>query len=132
MKLFLSFLFLWVSITGSVAQEVENEAMSDAIEKMFSKSDYLSLGKIFATTVQLELPKHTGQWSSVQTMYIVKEFFETFPVKFFEVLQFGTNMSNNTFLAGTYITETVIFDVYIVFKEENSKLCVYKLNIREQ
>jgi hypothetical protein len=132
MKLFLSFVFLWISIASSVAQEDDNENVVNVIEKIFSKSDHLSLGKMFASTVQLDLPKHTGQWSSIQAMYIVKDFFDNYPVSFFEVLQFGTNMSNNTFLAGTYTTETAIFDVYIVFKEENNKFYVYKLNIREQ
>ena len=131
MKLFLSFVFLWVSITSSVAQKSDNESIVNAIEKIFSKSDHISLGKMCTSTVQLDLPKHTGQWSSTQAMYIVKEFFDNYPVKSFEVLQFGTNLSNNTFLAGVYKTLAAVFDVYIVFKEENNKLCVYKLNIRE-
>jgi len=99
---------------------------------VFSKADHVRLGKIFASTVQLDLLKYTGQWSSTQAMYIVKEFFDNHPVKSFEVLQFGTNLSNNTFLAGVYKTKSATFDVYIVFKEENSKLYVYKLNIKEQ
>jgi len=132
MKLFLSFIFFLVSISVTFAQEGDSENVSDAIERIFSKSDHLTLGKMFSTTVHLDLPKHTGQWSSTQAMYMVKEFFDNNPIKLFEVLQYGTNMSNNTFLAGTYTTITTIFDVYIVFKEENNKLCVYKLNIREQ
>ncbi|MCL2041744.1 MAG: DUF4783 domain-containing protein [Bacteroidales bacterium] len=131
MKVFL-FLFLWMNLTGFVAQNSDNEVISNDIETIFSTSDHISFGKIFASTVQLDLPKYTGQWSSSQSMYIVKEFFENYPVKSFEVIQFGTNRSKNTFLAGIYKTETTTFDVYIVFKEESSKLCVYKLNIREQ
>ena len=132
MKLFLSFVFLWMGITDFVVQSNENEAIINSIEKIFSKSDHISLNKMFASTIQLDLPKYTGQWSSIQAMYIVKEFFDNYPVKSFEVLQFGTNMSKNTFLAGEYKSESVTFDVYIVLKEENSKLCIYKLNIREQ
>ena len=133
MKLFLSFIFLWGSLTGSFSQDVQNETIADDVEQIFLKSDHLRLGKMFASTVQLDLLKNTGQWSSTQAMYVVKEFFENYPVKSFDVLQFGKNKSNNTFLAGVYTTvESAIFDVYIVFKEENSKLCVYKLNIKEQ
>jgi len=132
MRLLLSFIFLWGSITHSFSQVADNENVASDIEKVFLKADYIHLGKIFASTVQLDLLKYTGQWSSTQSMYIVKEFFDNHPVKSFEVLQFGTNMSNNTFLAGVYHSETTIFDVYIVFKEEVGKLYVYKLNIREQ
>ena len=132
MRLFLSFVFLWGGITHSFSQVTDNECIVKDIESIFLKTDHIRLGKIFTSTVQLDLPKYTGQWSSTQAMYIVKEFFDNHPVKFFEVIQFGTNKSNNTFLAGVYKTESVIFDIYIVFKEENSKICVYKLNIREQ
>jgi len=132
MKFFLSFIFLWGSIVHSVAQSNDNEDIKNAVETVFSKADHIRLGKMFTSTVQLDLPKYTGQWSSSQAMYIVKEFFDNYPIKSFETLQFGTNKSNNTFFAGIYKTETAIFDIYIVFKEENSKLCVYKLNIREQ
>jgi len=131
MKVFL-FVFLWMGLTGFVAQDSDKESIANDIETIFSTSDHISFGKMFASTVQLDLPKYTGQWSSSQSMYIVKEFFDNYPVKSFEVIQFGTNRSKNTFLAGIYKTETATFDVYIVFKEENSKLCVYKLNIREQ
>jgi hypothetical protein len=125
-------MFLWGSLTGIAVQTDDNESVKNEIEKIFSEADHLSLGKMLASTVQLDLPKNTGQWSSTQAMYIVKKFFDDFPVKFFEVLQFGVNKSNNTYLAGTYTSETATFDVYIVFKEENNKLCIYKLNIREQ
>jgi len=132
MRVCLLFVFLWVGITSSVAQSNDIESVADDVEKIFSTSDHISFGKIFASTVQLDLPKYTGQWSSSQSMYIIKEFFDNYPVKSFEVLQFGNNRTNNAFLAGVYKTGTAIFDVYIVFKEENSKLWVYKLNIREQ
>jgi len=121
-----------MGVTSSVAQSNDIESVADDIEKIFSTSDHISFGKMFASTVQLDLPKYTGQWSSSQSMYIVKEFFDSYPVKSFEVLQFGNNRSNNAFLAGIYKTESTTFDVYIVFKEENNKLQVYKLNIREQ
>jgi hypothetical protein len=132
MRLLLSFIFLWGSITHSFAQVADNENIADEVEKIFLKADYVRLGKLFAPTIHLDLLKYTGQWSSTQSMYIVKEFFDNHPVKSFEVLQFGTNMSNNTFLAGVYKTKSATFDVYIVFKEENGKLYIYKLNIREQ
>jgi hypothetical protein len=132
MRLLLSFVFLWGSIASSFSQVADNENIANDMEKIFMKADHIRLGKIFASTVHLDLLKYTGQWSSNQAMYIVKEFFETYPVKSFEVLQSGTNMSNNNFLAGVYKTESAIFDVYIVFKEENGKLYVYKLNIKEQ
>jgi hypothetical protein len=132
MRLLLSFIFLWGSIANTFSQVTDNENVASDIEKVFSKADHVRLGKIFASTVQLDLLKYTGQWSSTQAMYIVKEFFDNHPVKSFEVLQFGTNLSNNTFLAGVYKTKSATFDVYIVFKEENSKLYVYKLNIKEQ
>jgi hypothetical protein len=132
MRLLLSFIFLWGSIANSFSQVADNGNVANDIEKIFMKADHVRLGKIFASTVQLDLLKYTGQWSSTQAMYIVKEFFDNYPVKSFEVIQFGTNMSNNNFLAGVYKTGSAIFDVYIVFKEENSKLYVYKLNIKEQ
>ena len=132
MKLLLSFIFLCGSLTQSFSQVTDNENVANDIEKVFLKADHIHLGRIFASTVKLDLPKYTGQWSSTQAMYIVKDFFDNQPVKSFEVLQFGTNMLNNTFLAGVYQSETAVFDVYIVFKEEVGKLYVYKLNIREQ
>ena len=132
MRACLLFVFLWMGVTSSVAQSNDIESVADDVEKIFSTSDHISFGKMFASTVQLDLPKYTGQWSSSQSMYIVKEFFDSYPVKSFEVLQFGNNRSNNAFLAGIYKTESTTFDVYIVFKEENNKLLVYKLNIREQ
>ena len=132
MRLLLSFIFLCGSLTQSFSQVTDNENVANDIEKIFLKADHIRLGKIFASTVQLDLLKYTGQWSSTQAMYIVKEFFDNHPVKSFEVLQFGTNKSNNTFLAGVYRSETTIFDIYVVFKEEVGKLYVYKLNIREQ
>jgi hypothetical protein len=132
MRLFLSFVFLWGSVAYSFSQVTDNENVSKEIESIFLKADHVRLGKIFSSTVQLDLLKYTGQWSSTQAMYIVKEFFDNYPVKSFEVLQFGTNKSNNKFLAGVYTSGSAIFDVYIVFKEENGKLYVYKLNIKEQ
>jgi len=133
MRLFLSFIILWGSLTVSFSQDIHNETVADDIEQIFLKADHVRLGRMFASTVQLELLKNTGQWSSTQAMYIVKEFFDNHPVKSFEVLQFGTNKSNNTFLAGLYTTESAIFDVYVVLrKDESGKLCVSKLNVKEQ
>ena len=132
MRLLLSFIFLWGSLTHSFSQGVDNENIVGDIEKVFLKADHLRLGKIFASTVHLDLLKYTGQWSSTQAMYIVKEFFESYPVKSFEVIQSGINRTNNAFLAGIYTSGSLIFDVYIVFKEEAGKQFVYKLNIKEQ
>ena len=132
MRVFLLFIFLWGSLAYSFSQVIDNKDVADDVEKVFLKADHIHLGKMLASTVHLDLLKYTGQWSSTQTMYIVKEFFDTNPVKSFTVLQFGTNKTNNTFLAGLYTSESTIFDVYIVFKEENGKMCVYKLNIKEQ
>jgi hypothetical protein len=132
MRLFLSFVFLWGSMAYSFSQVADNENVSNEIESVFFFVVHVRLGKIFSSSLQLDLLKYTGQWSSTQAMYIVKEFFDNYPVKSFEVLQFGTNKTNNKFLAGVYASGSVIFDVYIVFKEENGKLYVYKLNIKEQ
>lgn len=133
MRLFLLFIFLWCGSISAFSQDAHNETIADDVEQIFLKGDHIRLGKMFASTVQLELLKNTGQWSSSQAMYVVKEFFENHPVKSFEVLQFGTTKSNNAFFAGVYKTESATFDLYIVFrKDENGKLYIHKLNIKEQ
>jgi hypothetical protein len=132
MRLFLLFVFLWSGKPDATDRSPNSENLAEVIENIFLKADHVSLGKMLASTVQLDLPKNNGQWSSAQAMYLVKEFFDNHPIVSFEILEFGENKSNNTFLAAVYTTESAAFDVYIVFKEENNKTCVYKLNIREQ
>jgi len=78
------------------------------------------IAKYFDNTVEITLPEKSNSYSKSQGEMILKDFFNTYPVKSFEILHKGQNAGSEYFI-GKLVTKTGTFRTTVFMKQKGDR-----------
>lgn len=96
------------------------------IENAIRKGDAQSLAEHFLPSVELILPATQKDYQKTQAYYVMKEFFQKYPPRGFQIIHRGRS-DGMIYAVGTYITYNEKMDVNIFIRPRGEGLRIEKL-----
>lgn len=101
---------------GTAQAQSASDAQDQAIQAVRA-GDADALGKLLNKRVDISVPPNAnGGHDANQTVYILKQFFMSYPIKDFNVMHKGSAESSH-YIMGTYISNKGTFDTNIFIKK---------------
>ncbi len=112
----LFFVLLSLLQPASISAQSASDAQEKAI-KAVRAGDADALGKLLNKRVDISVPPNAnGGHDANQTVFILKQFFMSYPIKEFNVMHKGSAESSH-YIMGTYISNKGTFDTNIFIKK---------------
>jgi hypothetical protein len=123
-KLFL-FLFIVLSTTAVVGQEVEKDAISEAIKS----GDPQKIALYFMPSVDLTVESAEGVYSKDQAEMIIRRFFDDHEPKDFALKHQGKSKLDDYYYIGTLATEKREFRLTFFLKKSEDSFRIKQMRI---
>ena len=109
-----------------------NAQQSKQIAEAFKAGNAVSLTNHFSSSVELNLPKHKGIFQKDQAKMILKEFFELYPPKSFELKHKGGSERKSRFEIGKLKSGPREFRTYLFYNSVGGNVQIIELRIEEE
>ncbi len=109
----------------------QDEDYGAKISNLINKSNTKELAQYFNSTIQLVLPGDEGRYSRVQAEFIIKDFFNNYPPKSFNINHQGLSSDGSEYYIGDYKSGKKTFRTYFLVKKINDQKLIHQLRFEE-
>lgn len=120
------FLILMLVVQFAFSQDGE-----DQVIKLFRQGDAEGLSEYFQESIDIGLPEKDMDYSREQGRIVLKDFFNEYPVKEFDIEEEGNTNESTRFIIGQYESVKKTFRVLIILKMEDDKYRIHKIKVEE-
>ena len=111
---------LTVITTGILLSSFSLFSGLDEVVNALKTGNTAQIIKYFDNTIEITMPDKSSSYSKSQAELVIKDFFNTNPVKNFEVLHKGEN-AGSQYCIGTLNTKTGLFRTTIFMKQKGDR-----------
>lgn len=124
--------FILLATISIVCVAATNDTIA-IINNSIAKSDVQQLSKYMGFNVEMNILGNSSVYSKTQAVSVLSNFFDTYPVKTYNVKQGGSISENTKFSIGTYISKhNDSFKIYYVVKRNGSEETITKFTIEKR
>jgi hypothetical protein len=125
MKKLILFLFILMSMSAAMGQDVEKDAISEAIKS----SDPQKIAVYFMPSVDLTVESAEGVYSKDQAEMIIRRFFEDHVPKGFALKHQGKSKLDDYYYIGTLTTEKGEYRLTFFLKKTEDQFRIKQMRI---
>ncbi len=126
MKQFFTFLAIGTLLSGFTIFS----SIDDVIAAM-KTGNSADIARFFDNTVEINMPEKSNSYSKSQAELVLKDFFSSNMVKYFEVIHKGEN-SGSQYCIGTLVTKTGSFRTTIFMKQKGDKQLLQEITFENK
>lgn len=126
MKQFFTFLAIGTLLSGFTIFS----SIDDVIAAM-KTGNSAGIARFFDNTVEINMPEKSNSYSKSQAELVLKDFFSSNMVKYFEVIHKGEN-SGSQYCIGTLVTKTGSFRTTIFMKQKGDKQLLQEITFENK
>jgi hypothetical protein len=121
--LFLSSLFI---STGPELPDQQADEIFARIERAIVSGDAATLSSFFGSQVEVTIKDREDIYSKDQATFVVREFFQNYPVRSFKILHKGSS-SNTYYAVGEYYSTRGKFDTNVFIKRSGNTYVIEQI-----
>jgi len=103
----------------------------DEVISAMKEGNSTEIARFFDNTVEVNMPDKTNSYSKSQAELVLKDFFNSNPVKSFEVIHKGEN-DGSQYCIGTLVTKTGSFRTTIFMKLKGGKQVLQEITFERK
>ncbi len=126
MKRFFTLVFI-----GALLSSFSFFASIDEVISAMKAGNSSEVARFFDNTVEINTPEKSNSYSRSQAELVLKDFFNTNPVKSFEVLHKGEN-GGSQYCIGTLVTRSGSFRTTIFMKQKGDKQLLQEITFESK
>lgn len=103
----------------------------DEVISAMKAGNAAEIAKFFDNTVEINMPDKSNSYSRSQAELVLKDFFNSYPVRSFEIIHKGEN-SGSQYCIGTLITKNGSFRTTIFMKQKGDKQLLQEITFENK